>query len=204
MEEKPYYTTRCRHCEWMTTAAAFELPDLRTLDGQPPARLAEFHAKLSGHICRCAEDEEAQIASLERKRVKRMKKAGQAPPPPLDVAVCKHHLAQVAVANRIMLAQSTGILECFTTNDPALAALHDSGRYALQQITRRFAFTDQMLADRLQPLALEPELERAIFAIVSEIRDALEERGNYSPGQPGAAVAVETATLARNNAGTAD
>ena len=203
MTDAPYYTTGCRHCEWRTTAAAFELPDLRTLKGQPPARLAEFHAKLSGHIQRCAQDEEAQIAKLERTRVKRTR-AGQAPPAPLDLAVCKHHLAAVQVANRILLAQSTAILECFTTNDPALAALHDSGRYALQQVTRRFAFTDQMLSDRLQPLGLEPDLEQAIFAIVSEIRDALEERGNYSPGQPGAAVAVETATLARNNAGTAD
>lgn len=193
-EDKPYYLTACRFCAYRIAHPAFELVDLAALNGRPPRRLEEFRGKLIGHIQRCAEDEDAQIQEVMRRHQKRQKKGGDSPPP--DLSVAKHHQAWLTCLNRVILAESTGILSAFTSTDPALNAMQNSARWNLHQATRKFYFTDQLLLDRLQALSLSPADQAAVFQLVSEIRDVLVEQGEYMPGKEGAAIAEGAATAA--------
>ena len=188
-KEKPYHTTGCRFCHWSITHPALELVDLAKLDGQAPRKLEEFHGKLLGHIQRCADDEEAQIAQVLKQHRKKMK-----PEPEPDLSAAKHHAAWIECRNRIMFAQSTAILSAFNITDPALLAIQDIERWTLHQATRKFYFTDEVLIDRLQPLQLSPAVQDQVFKLVSEIRDVLVEQGLYAPGQAGAAIATASAT----------
>ena len=196
MSDAKYQTTACRFCAYRLTHPGFEVVDLSKLNGQPPRRLQEFHGKLNGHIQMCASDEAAQIDALMKRYEKR--KPGSAPP---DISNAKHQAIWLACLKRVMLAQSTGILAAYTTTDPALLALQDAGRWNLHQETRKFHITDEMLSDRLQSLNLSPAVHDAVFSVVAEIRDILEEQGDYIPGAEGAATAEAAARIAAANAG---
>lgn len=195
MTDKPYHTTRCLCCGWELTHPEFEPVDVRTLKGEAPLRLQEFHTRLLGHIQRCADDEKNQLRKIE----KRAKTHPDEPPP--DYSLAKHQDALVNWANMLMLAQSRAILRGFTTTDPALQSMDDWGRWTLHQASRKFHFTDDMIRDRLAGLSLTPKGQEAVFAFVSELRDVLEELNLYMPGREGAEIATAHARADAANAG---
>jgi hypothetical protein len=187
MQQKTYHSTRCRYCGWELTSPEFEPVNLSSLNGRAPEHLEEFHVKLYGHISRCADVENRQIAKIE----KRAKKHADQPPP--DLSAAKHQAAVLHIGNHLILSQCTAILAEFVTDDPALITMQDGARWMLHQATRKFHCTDEMIRDRLQRLALSPKGQAAVFELVAELRDVLEERGLYEPGKEGAEIATAAA-----------
>lgn len=178
------YITRCLYCDFEIVETGFETIDINQLKGEQPARLAQFHMQLLGHMQRGAQAEEKQITRLFQKH-----KNGGGPPP--DTSKAKHFALWQSFLTRTMLAQSSAILSGFRSDDPALNSMREAGRWKLHEITRRNYFTDEMLLDALQPFNLEAPQQTKILELIIEIRDALLEQGKYEP-RPGEAPPAES------------
>lgn len=183
------YLTRCLYCDFEIASPGFEAVDINNLNPQQTARVSEFHMQLLAHVQRGAQAEEKQITRVFRKH-----KQNGGPPP--DTSKAKHFALWQQFLTRTMLAQSSAILSGFSSNDPALNALREAGRWKLHEVTRRTYFTDEQLLDALVHFDLERTQQDQILALIIEMRDALLEQGKYEPrpGETPAPSLIVTAT----------
>lgn len=69
----------------------------------------------------------------------------------------------------------------FNLQDPAIVARLDLLRYALHTATRKNNISDDGILDRLNRIGLEENNVKAVAALITDMRDALTEQGQYAP-----------------------
>lgn len=175
------HITKCRLCpnqEFQLAESEFEKTEL---GAQTPMRVQEFSMKLLAHIQRGADFERKAL----EKAIKKFEK-GEGPAP--DAAKAPHLAAWNTFLALTACAQGWGIMCAFETMDPGLLAMREAARSGLQQMSRKFFFTDQMISDGTvqwmgqSPWAGDNELTVHIATFCKGIRDALCEVGDYAPG----------------------
>ena len=96
----------------------------------------------------------------------------------------------VVMRHKDIMQQLSGTIQDFTglmlinqfeTADPGLNARADAIRSDIHRRTRKHFITDAAITDLVSRIGLDPEHEEAVVKLMQGMRDAYEERGEWSP-----------------------
>lgn len=178
------YTTKCNLCGFSITMPG--LPDEDVDPRSVPPNVIQFNMKLLEHLNKGAA---AEQKSLDKAQAWFKKNGG--PPPDASQAVHLLHLrAYQEIMARVALAQGSATMHPYSSQDPVFQKLKDVARLRLNTVTRKYYFDDAMLLNAVVQLDLHPAQHEMVLKLVTAIRDALMEQGDYAPDKDKALVAL--------------
>lgn len=178
------YQTKCLLCGFTITMPG--LPDADVDPKNIPGDVIQFNMKLLEHLQKGAQFEESAYTKALKYHRKHEQDGAAAPDPTKYVHL---HAFQDVLA-RVALAQGSGIMNAYESQDPAFRRMKAVARLRLNTITRKFYFDDQMLLDAVVQLNLDDDQQAMVLTLVTAVRDALTEQGKYAPDKDAPLVAL--------------
>jgi len=95
--------------------------------------------------------------------------------------VSKHKDLMQQLSGSIQDFTGLMLINQFESTDPGLNARADAIRADIHRRTRKHFITDAAITDLVARIGLDPEQEKAVAALMQGMRDAYEEKGEWSP-----------------------